>query len=260
MRRSCDVDEQDRERPREMSPIEDIDRGLNDRREDERQQDQHQHELDLDQQVADDQDQEQRKGVRPMRRSLGAGFAGGSSFAGAAAVAEPAAVGEPDLSRRCSQPHPCLSPCSRVVSGQSNDCGELSASRPRARPRSGRSASNGHPMGRPWPVASPAAAVPDGREGEHLAAIDDDAPRRAKWLVDREDLARWPGDHLCLEPAMLRAAAGVNLPDEIRGDAADIPHQRLFELAVTDRAAHRRARLHPVRGGNLPSIRDRFAP
>ena len=57
-----DVDEQDRQRPRDVSPIERIDRGLDHGREHERQQDQHQHELDLDQQVAHDQNQKQRKG------------------------------------------------------------------------------------------------------------------------------------------------------------------------------------------------------
>src|SRR5215203_2655011 len=45
---------------------------------------------------------------------------------------------------------------------------------------------------------------------------------------------------------MLRAAPRVHLPEKIRRHAADIPHQRVLELTVTDRAPHWRARLHPV--------------
>ena len=154
----ADIDEQDRQWSRDVSPFQRVDRGLNYGREHERQQDQHQHELDLDQQVTHDQDQKQRKGSqadapvarRGLRQRLTHSLA-------PAAETKPAAVGEPDLSCRCSQPHPCLSDSAQVVPRQSNDCGEVSVSRPRARPRSGRSASNEHPMGRPWLVASPAA-------------------------------------------------------------------------------------------------------
>src|SRR4051812_17742412 len=50
---------------------------------------------------------------------------------------------------------------------------------------------------------------------------------------------------------MLGTTPGVHLPEKIGGNAANVPHQRIFELAVTDRAAHRRADLHPVAGWEL---------
>jgi hypothetical protein len=50
---------------------------------------------------------------------------------------------------------------------------------------------------------------------------------------------------------MLGTTPGVHLPEEIGGDATNVPHQRIFELAVTDRAAHWRAGLHPIAGWKL---------
>ena len=57
-----DIDEQDRQRSRDVPPIQRVDRGLDHGRKHKRQQDQHQDELDLDQQVAHNQDQKQRNG------------------------------------------------------------------------------------------------------------------------------------------------------------------------------------------------------
>src|SRR5215210_6613530 len=61
----------------------------------------------------------------------------------------------------------------------------------------------------PGPLLLPRQAVPDRREGEELTAIHDHTPRRAEWLVDGEDLARGPGDHFGLEPAVLGTTPGV---------------------------------------------------
>ena len=70
-------------------------------------------------------------------------------------------------------------------------------------------------------------------------------------VVDREDFARRPGDDLGLKPPVLGTAPGMDLPEEIGRDATDIADQRVLELAVTDRAAHRRAGLHPIAGREL---------
>ena len=88
--------------------------------------------------------------------------------------------------------------------------------------------------------------IPDGREGEDLFAVDHHPAGDAERPVDREDLARGPGNDLSLEPAVLRALARVKLPNQICGDPAKIPYTYVAQLAVADGTAHRRARVQTI--------------
>lgn len=88
--------------------------------------------------------------------------------------------------------------------------------------------------------------VPDGRERENFLAVDDHAPGHAERSVDREDFSRGARHDLGLEPAVLGALARVELPDQVIGDSTQIAHDDLIELAVTDRAAHRRSHTDPL--------------
>jgi hypothetical protein len=64
--------------------------------------------------------------------------------------------------------------------------------------------------------------VPRGGEREILLAIDHHAPRCAKRLGDSEDFSWWPGDNLCLEPAVFSTLASMQLPDDACGYPAKI--------------------------------------
>src|SRR5262245_27698511 len=98
----------------------------------------------------------------------------------------------------------------------------------------------------PRPLLLGWQAVPDGGEGDVLAPVDHHPPGGAEGLADGKDLAWWPGNDFSLEPAVLGTTPGVNLPDQIGGDATDVPDQGVFEFAITDWAAQRSLDLHAV--------------
>jgi len=80
--------------------------------------------------------------------------------------------------------------------------------------------------------------VPDGGECEVFATVDHDSTSRTEWFGDCENLSRWSGDDLGLEPAVCGAFSRMKLPDNTGGDAAKVADQHVTEAIVAYRATH----------------------